>query len=522
MASRTTHRKANGKAYVYSVVSYWDKEKKSPRNRQTCLGRLDEKTGEIIPVKRRPRTPGIDAAATLKSEEHTDRSATVLTRVVGPCTLLMKVANDTGLTQAIKKCFPETHESILSLVFYIAHKGNALSRCETWSNTHTHPSNKRIISQRISDLLHQISEDSRQRFLSQWVTRLSETEMLCYDLTSVSSYATANEFVRWGYNRDHESLPQINLAMLYGQKSGLPAYYRRLPGNVPDTKTLQTTMTALGFLGQTRLSVVLDRGFYSEKNVDALLSKKYGFVMAVPTGRLWVRNIIDQYYNDVTSPEKYRQVGENEVLYMVSHVHRWKNRRCYLHLYYNATRAAEDYDNLIGKLITCKEELKNKNLNEKHRDLYDRYFVVRTSRQGAVSVAFNEDEIKNFRNRYAGFFCIFTNRKTDSAELLDVYRRRDVVENCFDDLKNALDMKRLRIHSSTAMDTRLFLQFLALILLSRIRKISRDHKSLKYMTAREIIEVMETIMQSSCLATGRKMITEIGPIQKSVIEAFGL
>ena len=137
-------------------------------------------------------------------------------------------------------------------------------------------------------------------------------------------------------------------------------------------------------------------------------------------------------------------------------------------------------------------------------------------------MAFNEDEIKNFRNRYAGFFCIFTNRKTDSAELLDVYRRRDVVENCFDDLKNALDMKRLRVHSSSAIDTRLFLQFLALILLSRIRKMSRDHKSLKYMTAREIIEVMETIMQSSCLATGRKMITEIGPIQKSVIEAFGL
>ena len=46
--------------------------------------------------------------------------------------------------------------------------------------------------------------------------------------------------------------------------------------------------------------------------------------------------------------------------------------------------------------------------------------------------------------------CILTNVKTDSVELLDIYRRKEVVENCFDDLKNRPDMRRLRTHSSTA------------------------------------------------------------------------
>jgi hypothetical protein len=41
--------------YVYSVESYWDKEKKASRNRQVCLGRLDEKTGEIIQSQRKTR-----------------------------------------------------------------------------------------------------------------------------------------------------------------------------------------------------------------------------------------------------------------------------------------------------------------------------------------------------------------------------------------------------------------------------------------------------------------------------------
>jgi hypothetical protein len=55
MVSTTIHRKANGAAYVYSVESYWDKEKKAPRNKQICLGRLNEETGEIIPSKRMAR-----------------------------------------------------------------------------------------------------------------------------------------------------------------------------------------------------------------------------------------------------------------------------------------------------------------------------------------------------------------------------------------------------------------------------------------------------------------------------------
>ncbi|TWI64166.1 hypothetical protein LZ24_03152, partial [Desulfobotulus alkaliphilus] len=54
MASITHHHnKKTGAIYVYSVESYWDKEKKAPRNKQVCLGRLDLETGEVIPSKRR-------------------------------------------------------------------------------------------------------------------------------------------------------------------------------------------------------------------------------------------------------------------------------------------------------------------------------------------------------------------------------------------------------------------------------------------------------------------------------------
>ncbi|MCL2825195.1 MAG: IS1634 family transposase [Polyangiaceae bacterium] len=520
MASTTIHKKPNGKAYVYSVESYWDKEKKAPRNRQKCIGRLDEATGQVLPTKKRHRAQSVDTAPA--SEGQPDQSLGTKSKVIGPHVLLTKVANDIGLTQALKKSFPETYKLILSLAFFIAQKGSALSRCETWSNSHCHPQDEPITSQSISELLKRPNEDSRQHFLAHWLKRLSETELLCYDLTSISSYATGNEFVRRGYNRDGENLPQINLAMLFGQRTGLPAYYRRLPGNITDTKTLQTTMKTLDFLGQSKLSVVLDRGFYSEQNIQALLRKRFRFFIAVPKGRLWVRSIIDQHKDEIASPRQYKQVGDTEVLYIPSPIHYINRRRCYVHLYYNSTRAAEDYDRFIKKLISCKGELESGNRNEKNKDLYERYFHVRESAKGTIGVDYNDDEIRAYKNRYAGFFCILTNVRADSDEVLDIYRRKDVVENCFDDLKNALDMKRLRIHSSSAMDSRLFIQFLALSLLSRIRTVSREHKSLKHKTAREIIETMETLTRISYSSRATPIITEAGPAERNIIDAFAL
>jgi transposase len=298
-----------------------------------------------------------------------------------------------------------------------------------------------------------------------------------------------------------------------------------MPGNITDVITLENTINTLDFLGKVKLHFVLDRGFYSETNVDALLNKRYHFAIMVPSGRVWVRNIMDQYYETVTLPEHYRQTGANEVLYMISHLHQWGERRCYAHLYYNASKAAEDVDKLNQKLVRCKEELETENPQTPNQEFYERFFIVKRTPKRGLSVKYNDAEIQKYRKRYAGFFCILTNVKTDSGELLDVYRRKDVVENCFDDLKNSLDMKRLRIHSSTAMDSRLFIQFLALILISRVRSLAataKQNKEMRFMTVRKIMEALECIVQITYSGRYGSTISEIAPLQQDIVDAFGL
>ncbi len=47
--------KRTGTTYVYESLSYWDKEKKQPRNKRTLIGKIDEETGETIPTDGRGR-----------------------------------------------------------------------------------------------------------------------------------------------------------------------------------------------------------------------------------------------------------------------------------------------------------------------------------------------------------------------------------------------------------------------------------------------------------------------------------
>lgn len=510
------YNRKTGAIYVYSVESHWDKEKKEARNKQVCLGRLDEATGEIIPSKRKKRTiPRATEAA------KTDPGITATARALGPGSLLDKISTEIGLDAVARKCFGEATDEVLSLAYFAAHKGLPLSRIEAWSETNEHPGGRRITSQRVSEILDQMTETGRERFFSLWMKKLAESECFCYDITSISSYAEANSYVRWGYNRDGESL-QINLAMLYGQGSGLPAYFRTLPGFISDVATLKATMKSLDFLGQDKLNFILDRGFYSESNLDELFRSRYHFVLAPPTGRKWVKSIIDQYHESIKLPGCYRRLEDKEALFMTTHLHDWKGRRCYLHIYFNATRAAEDFDAFTRRLLQYKQELESGQTDERHRNHYDAFFLVRQTPKRGLKVDFNNRAIEEHRNRYAGFFCLLTTAKMDPEEALRIYRNRDMVENCFDDLKNSLDMKRIRVHSSPVMASRLFIQFLALILFSHIRNVIKSNDKLKNMTAREVLEALEPIVKIKYSGRYGQLITETGPLQRNILDAFDI
>ena len=55
MAIIYQHDKRSNITYAYESNSYWDKEEKMSRAKRTLIGRVDPKTGEIVPTDGRCR-----------------------------------------------------------------------------------------------------------------------------------------------------------------------------------------------------------------------------------------------------------------------------------------------------------------------------------------------------------------------------------------------------------------------------------------------------------------------------------
>jgi hypothetical protein len=86
---------------------------------------------------------------------------------------------------------------------------------------------KTMYSSDVSSLHFRLGSDEQGKveFTRKWIEKLNPQHGIYYDITSFSSYATNNGFVEWGYNRDKENLPQINLGMVCCQKTGLPRIF---------------------------------------------------------------------------------------------------------------------------------------------------------------------------------------------------------------------------------------------------------------------------------------------------------
>ena len=505
--------KRTGVTYVYESISFWDKKRKQSRNKQVCVGKLDSATGKFIPSKR--LTPEQAAVR--------DPAVTATAEIVGTSIVLDAITDQLGLGNLLKSSFPNEYRQILAMAYYLTSQGGPLSYCGTWCKSHGHSIGESLTSQRISEILCSIGVDGKQTFFTKWMNKILEEDYLCYDITSISSYSELNEYIKYGHNRDKDKMPQLNLAMLFGQKGRLPVYFQRTPGNITDVTTVHNLLKTFKALEIKSLNYVMDKGFYSKKNVDDLLASRDGFILSIPLNNKWVQHAIDDIYETVHGPQGYRRI-DNEILYINSRLYPWgkDNRRCYLHLYYNARSRADAVDRFTEDLIGYKGELESGKLINEHQEAYDTFFVTKTTPKRGVKVSYNTEAVHQYINRYAGFQALLTNGIKDPVEVLQIYRDKDVVEKSFDDLKNQLDMKRLRMHSSEAVDGRLFVQFVALIYMSALRREMRKSKLIERYTVRELLQEMETLTKIKYSGKYGHILTEVTKPQREILKGLAI
>jgi len=519
--------KNNNITYVYESKGYWDKEKQQARNFRKCIGKLDPVTGNLIPSKNRsyantpePKQPNRIPAVECKRNFY------------GATYLFDSIGKNLGITDDLKRCFPDSYKQIMSLSYYlIMEDRNPMSRFPKWASTHTHPFGKDIPSQRSSDLFGAITEDAKQNFFLLWGKRRLESEFIAYDTTSISSYSQSLKQVKYGHNKDDDRLPQINLALLFGEESRLPVYYRKLPGNISDVKTIQNLLADIDFLKLDKVKLVMDRGFYSEENINALYRAHYKFLIATKTSLKFVRNKIDEirdtivsrphfsskyslYYDSVTTDWNYSETKKrsNEITK--------DTRRMYLHIYYNDQKATDAKIAFNKFLDVLEDELMSGKRKLEHENLYTKYYEIKTTPVKGVSLIPKQEAIDE-KLKYYGYFALISNTIKDPLEALEIYRSKDLIEKAFGDLKERLNMRRTSVSSEENLEGKLFVQFIALIFLSYIKKKMSENNLYKSYTMQELLDELD-IVECFEQPGHKRRIGEITSKQSNLYKCLGV
>lgn len=493
--------KRSGITYAYKSISYWDKEKQQSRAKRTLIGRVDKETREIVPTDGRCRKK---KEATNIKKRGPVPSTQAVRNFYGATYLLDVIGEKLGITEDLKQCFPNIYQQILSVAYYlILEDKNPLYRFEKWSSLHKHPYGKNITSQRSSELFASITEEAKNKFFHLQGKRRTEKEFWAYDITSISSYSKCLRQVQYGRNKEHDSLPQLNLALVFGEKSNLPFYYRKLAGNIPDSKTIKNLLTDLDILGFSKVKLVMDRGFYSKDNINTLFKEHLKFLVSVKISLAFIRKGLDVIYDEFRTFEYFSEKYELyyhtvQTKWLYSQYRPYKGdtlsepRRIYIHYYYNIDKAAEDEKAFDRKLITLRYELESGKRIPEHESLYKKYFYTKSTPKRGTKVTINEEAVRKAK-RYYGFFALLTNETMDAITALELYRNKDVVEKAFGNLKERLNMRRTLVSSEKSLDGKLFVEFVSLIYLSYIKKRMQETDLFTNYTLQGVLDKLDVI-----------------------------
>ena len=376
-------QKIKGTIYVYQVSAYWDKKKQQARQKRVCIGKKDPITGKLIPSKlqKPPRS----------------------CRDFGNFYLLKTIAERIGLVDILSKIFPDVWHELLTCIFYEISERKPLYLCEQWSEYTQTINNTVLSSPRISELLQDIGrrDNDRMNFFTAWAQHRAEEEYLAFDITSISSYSKLIEYLEYGYNRDDENLPQINLGMLFGETSLLPIFYSINQGSIHDMRTLNNLIRYVEHINIKKIRFIMDKAFFSDKNIREMLKKRIKFAIPVPFSTSIATSLVDSMRKTIDVPSN-SMIINGDIIYASSCKIKRYEKNLHAFVYFNERNYIDAKEFLLKRIMRLEHQLSDKkSLPRGFSHPYLKYITIRHSKNRLI-IHRNEKAISDFL-RYKGY-----------------------------------------------------------------------------------------------------------------------
>ena len=466
-----------------------------------------------------------------------------LDRMYGPTWFLDNVARATGLLDDLQKVFGgnlEKAQDVLTLAYYLFLDNRTYAHIEKWQREVKAPSVHTLTSSSITRLVQGITEQNRMDLFRLRAKRMSKGEYCAVDSTSVSTYGFHLVDIRWGHNKEHIPLKQTLEVIVYSLTSHLPIYYLELPGNEPDSRTLEMIMTELEHAGFRNIILITDRGYESLKNLEVCIAKGQKLITSVKCGQGEPLKAIKSIDLSTGVPEGMTFSKETGLFYKQYDLdyqvqgngdHVIKADRLKLNLYYDIHKRADDLARVQMAIANQEEVLQavmetGKPVPKEDRDTFrkeNNFMKIAFWKSGKLrSYEVDRDAVRK-ATLTSGFFASKTlGLDLNPMEAKFNYGMRDEQEKTFMMQKGTLGEDRLRVCTESSKHGRMFICFVALILASYVRHMRDTKEELRdaFPSTESILEEMRTIR---CIEHDghRKFITPFVGAQVTICDAFG-
>ena len=458
---RTAKQKNGNTTYIYLRTRYYRNANKKSTTDRVAIGKLDEKSGRMIPNERyfeMFHLPIPDLPERIQN--------------IGLYHTVKTVSEKIGLLPIVKKAFPNTWKEIMSMSQYMLCGKSSMVYLSDWLDENISFTKESMHSSKISEQFNEISLIDKTSFFSEWMNKRSGKEFLAYDVSSISTYSKNIENAEWGYNRDKEKLPQINMALYYGEKTKLPYYYRTYPGSITDKMHLQYMVEDLKDIDHKYGKYIMDRGFYTRDNLVYLTESGCRFLIAMPAYLDVYEKLIELHRNEIV--DNYSALIKNKKVYCKSYIVNDYGFRMKAHIYYDEKKKPVDVESFYSRLEDMEKALSRMDSVPAKNTNYCKFFNIKKEGNHLI-YQINETNV-NKELSYCGFFILVETFLDESSEsILETYRNRDTIEKCFDDLKNEIDLNRLRVHSSDVAEGKMFVAFITLIIRSAMCNLLHEY-----------------------------------------------
>ncbi|MCK0515565.1 transposase [Anaerobiospirillum sp. NML120448] len=450
--------------------------------------------------------------------------------IIGPYAVVKAINNDYGLRDCLVTAIGEDKAdfTIDIATYLIVTEGNQAQHYPAYAWDHSlFTKNMRIYSDStISRHLRTITQGTISDFFKAWNVGIAKDKKIniSYDSTNKNTQAGDLEFAEFGHAKTDKGTKIINTAIAYDPENKFPLFYEAYPGSIPDVSQLTFAIDMADDLGYENLRFIIDRGYFSLANINYLDEKGYDFVLMVKGFKTLVAPMIQDKIG--TFEKKIANQISGDLFGITVH-EEFCGKQRYFHIYHSLSTGGQTAQNFLDN-IDAMERTLTKHVNRKFAPTaeHSKFFNLNISKGDLISFSRNEKSIEEHLG-LCGYFAIVTSEPMDAKTAYKIYSNRDGSEKLFCFGKSFIGGNSYRIHSDAALRGKMFIEFIALILRSRMYSLLKDEllsqgKSCKYLNVPAAIRELEKIRITRAPNGSYRLLYGLTKAQKQILSVFGI